>query len=59
MMEADLAAMDAEDGDDPCPKGKGDKCTCSEEEKKKFAEQKKKAECEEVRQVEHVSCDHF
>jgi len=47
MMEADLAAMDAEDGDDPCPKGKGDKCSCSEEEKKKFAEQKKKAECEE------------
>ena len=47
-MEADFAAMDAEAGDDPCPKGKGDKCTCSEEEKRKFAEQKKKDDCQQV-----------
>lgn len=44
MMEADFAAMD---GDDPCPQGKGDKCSCSPEEKRKFAEQKKKDDCTE------------
>ena len=47
LMEADFAAMDAEDGDHPCPKGKGDKCTCSPEEKRKAAEQKDG--CQEVR----------
>ena len=40
MFEADLAAMDGEG--DPCPKGKGDKCTCSDKEKKDFAAEKKK-----------------
>ena len=48
MMEADFAAMD---GDDPCPQGKGDKCSCSPEEKRKFAEQKKKDDCTEVREL--------
>jgi len=57
MMEADLAAMDAEAGDDPCPKGKGDKCTCSEEEKRKFAEQKKKDDCQETSKCPSAKID--
>jgi len=44
MLEADEAAMLE---DDPCPKGKGDKCTCSEAEKKQFAAQKKKDDCQQ------------
>jgi len=43
MMEADVADML---GEDPCPKGKGDQCTCSPEELRKFAEQKKKEDCQ-------------
>ena len=50
-----MAAMDAEadDGGD-CPKGKGDKCTCSEEEKRQFREQKKKDDCTEVYERERA-----
>ena len=48
MLEADEAAMLE---DDPCPKGKGDKCTCSEAEKKQFAAQKKKDDCQQVREL--------
>jgi len=58
MMEADMAAMDAEadDGGD-CPKGKGDKCTCSEEEKRQFREQKKKDDCAEMSKCPSAKID--
>jgi len=55
MMEADAAALYG--SDDPCPKGKGDKCTCSEEEKRKFAEQKKKDDCQESSKCPSATID--